>query len=140
MKVSKMMKSAAVIIAPEASIGSAIKIMEEKRFRRLPVVKDGNLVGIITDLDIRKALNSPFVFHEALYDEYLQNEIKVEACMTANPLTVSPDSDILGAAVIMHEEKIGGLPVVEGNRLVGIITVSDLLEMLIGFLREKKQA
>ena len=95
-----MMKSAAVIIAPEASIGSAIKIMEEKRFRRLPVVKDGNLVGIITDLDIRKALNSPFVFHEALYDEYLQNEIKVEACMTANPLTVSPDSDILGAAVI----------------------------------------
>ena len=40
----------------------------------------------------------------------------------------------------MHEEKIGGLPVVEGNRLVGIITVSDLLEMLIGFLREKKQA
>jgi acetoin utilization protein AcuB len=140
LKVSKMMKSAAVIIAPEASIGSAIKIMEEKRFRRLPVVKDGNLVGIITDLDIRKALNSPFVFHEALYDEYLQNEIKVEACMTANPLTVSPDSDILDAAVIMREEKIGGLPVVEGNRLVGIITVSDLIEMLIGLLRKKKQA
>jgi acetoin utilization protein AcuB len=134
-----MMKTAAVIIAPEASIGSAIKIMEEKRFRRLPVVKDGNLVGIITDLDIRKAMNSPFVFHEALYDEYLLNEIKVEACMTPHPLTVSPDSDVLDAAVIMNEEKIGGLPVVEGNRLVGIITVSDLLEMLIGVLRKKKQ-
>jgi acetoin utilization protein AcuB len=140
LKVYRMMKTAAVIIAPEASIGSAIKIMEEKRFRRLPVVKDGNLVGIITDLDIRKALNSPFVFHEVLYDEYLQNEIKVEACMTPYPITVSPDSDILDAAVIMHEEKIGGLPVVEENRLVGIITVSDLLEMLIGFLRKKKQA
>jgi acetoin utilization protein AcuB len=135
-----MMKTAAVIIAPEASIGSAIKIMEEKRFRRLPVVKDGILVGIVTDLDIRKALNSPFVFHEALYDEYLQNEIKVEACMTANPLTVSPDSDILDAAVIMHQEKIGGLPVVEENRLVGIITISDLIEMLIEFLNKKKHA
>lgn len=138
MKVSKLMKSAMYVIAPESSIGIAIKIMEEKRFRRLPVVKDGDLVGIVTDLDIRKAMNSPFVFHEKMYDEYLLNEIKVEACMTPNPLTVSPDTDVEDAARIMYEEKVGGLPVVEGRRLVGIIAVSDLIALLIGMLQKEK--
>ncbi len=137
MKVSEIMKTNLVTISPYEPIGKAIKIMEQYRFRRLPVVRDGHLIGIITDRDIRKALNSPLVFHEASYDNYLHNEIKIESCMSACPISISPYADVVGAARIMEEEKIGGLPVVEAGRLVGIITVSDLVELLIRILTEK---
>jgi CBS domain-containing protein len=74
MRVSEIMKTNLVTILPDEPIGKAIKIMEQYRFRRLPVVWDGHLIGIITDRDIRKAQNSSSVFNEASYDKYLHNE------------------------------------------------------------------
>jgi acetoin utilization protein AcuB len=100
------------------------------------MLKAGHLIGIITDRDIRKALNSPMVFHEKTYADYLLCEIRVGSCMTREPLTVSPQVDIVDAAALMEQEKIGGLPVMNGNRLVGIITVSDLVDYLIRILKE----
>ena len=135
-KVKDIMTEKLVTIEPDEPIIQAIKAMDEGGLRRLPVLKAGHLIGIITDRDIRKALNSPMVFHEKTYDDYLLREIRVGSCMTREPLTVSPQADIVDAAALMEQEKIGGLPVMNGNRLVGIITVSDLVDYLIRILKE----
>ncbi len=135
-KVKDIMTEKLVTIEPDEPIIQAIKAMDEGGLRRLPVLKAGHLIGIITDRDIRKALNSPMVFHEKTYDDYLLREIRVGSCMTREPLTVSPQADIVDAAALMEQEKIGRLPVMNGNRLVGIITVSDLVDYLIRILKE----
>jgi acetoin utilization protein AcuB len=135
-KVKDIMTEKLVTIEPDEPIIQAIKAMDEGGLRRLPVLKAGHLIGIITDRDIRKALNSPMVFHEKTYADYLLREIRVGSCMTREPLTVSPQADIVDAAALMEQEKIGRLPVMNGNRLVGIITVSDLVDYLILILKE----
>jgi acetoin utilization protein AcuB len=135
-KVKDIMTEKLVTIEPDEPIIQAIKAMDDGGLRRLPVLKAGHLIGIITDRDIRKALNSPMVFHEKTYDDYLLREIRVGSCMTREPLTVSPQADIVDAAALMEQEKIGRLPVMNGNRLVGIITVSDLVDYLILILKE----
>ncbi len=109
--------------------------MNARRFRRIPVLVDGKLGGIITDRDIRQALNSPFIFHERSTDEYLLNTVKVGSSMTHDPHTIGPEDSALKAAEIMEEKKIGGLPVVLGEDLVGIVTLSDLIKYLISHFR-----
>jgi acetoin utilization protein AcuB len=108
--VKDIMTEKLVTIEPDEPIIQAIKAMDEGGFRRLPVLKAGHLIGIITDRDIRKALNSPMVFHEKTYDDYLLHEIRVGSCMTRELLTVSPQADMVDAAALMEQEKIGGSP------------------------------
>ncbi|MGC9325563.1 MAG: CBS domain-containing protein [Desulfomonilia bacterium] len=134
-KVRDLMKKEVVTIGPGDSLKTAIAKMNSGKFRRIPVVKDGILIGIITDRDIRQALNSPVVIHERSQDEYLINSVRVESSMTRNPLTISPDADIVEAAQIMEQRRIGGLPVVEEGRIAGIITISDLMNFLIRHLK-----
>ena len=98
------------------------------------MVENGRLVGIVTDRDMRRATNSPILLHETWYDNFLLEHIEVGSCMTSNPTTLSPDADILEAAVIMRSRKIGGIPIVRGDVLVGIITETDLLDHLIELL------
>jgi CBS domain-containing protein len=133
--------------------------MAEGGFRRLPVVQCGRLVGIVTDRDLRRATNSPFVLRERWYDDLILDQVKVWGAMTANPVTVASGDPIVVAAQLMRNHKIGGLPVVEqvcfpkGNQgtldaqgiydaqadqhesqLAGIITETDLLDYLIELL------
>ncbi|HDM32904.1 MAG TPA: CBS domain-containing protein, partial [Deltaproteobacteria bacterium] len=80
---------------------------------------------------------SPVVFHDISYDEYLLNEIRVETCMSSMPITITPEADIVDAARIMENMKIGGVPVVDNTgRIVGIVTVSDLINYLIFTLEQ----
>ena len=99
----------------------------------------GRLVGIISDRDLRRALKSPIIMYEKPIANYLLRETKVGSCMTMHPLTVGPDTDAVEAAGIMEHRKIGGLPVVEGSRLVGVITLSDLINFLIQAFEESPQ-
>jgi len=135
-KVRDLMKRQVVTIGPDEPIINAIKAMAEGGFRRIPVVQGPMLVGIITDRDLRQAINSPVVFHEISYDKYVLTAIYVGSCMTRDPVTIRPDADIIEAARIVEDKKIGGLPVVDGDVLVGIITVSDLINYLIGTLEK----
>ena len=137
-KVKDIMKSPVRTIFSDEPIINAIKIMKEMGFRRLPVLdRDNNLVGIVTDRDLRQATNSPVVFHDISYDEYLLNEIRVETCMSSMPITITPEADIVDAARIMENMKIGGVPVVDNTgRIVGIVTVSDLINYLIFILEQ----
>ena len=112
----------------------AIEKMTSVGCRRLPVVAKDRLVGIIADLDVREALNSPIVLRERWQDEELMDHATVEACMTPDPITVTPHTPVVEAARLMRDHKIGGLPVVDGDQLVGIVTETDLLDALIQLL------
>jgi len=130
MNVRDVMTPDPVTISPNHSIGAALARMRRGGFRRLPVVEDGELVGIITDRDLRLAMNSPFVMREGWYDSYLMEHIEVSSCMTPDPITVEADSDLLDAVRLMRKHKFGGVPVVAEGKLVGILTETDLLQYL----------
>ena len=136
MLVRDVMISPVITISPASPIGKAIELMQQHNFRRLPVVENGQLIGIVTDRDLRQATNSPLIVRERWYSEFLLEAIKVQACMTAAPITVTPAQPVIAAARIMRQHKIGGLPVVEGDAVVGMITVTDLLDCLITILAE----
>jgi acetoin utilization protein AcuB len=116
---------------PETTLKEALTMMKRHSCRQLPVVVSGRLAGIVTDRDIRLAMNSPFVLHERGDDESLMRNITVADCMTANPLTVDADAPASHAADLMNTYKFGGLPVIRDGKLVGIVTVSDILRSYI---------
>jgi acetoin utilization protein AcuB len=134
MLVREIMTKDPVTTSPKDTLRTAIQKMASIGCRRLPVLAGGRLVGIVANLDIREALNSPIVLRERWQDEELMDHAIVEACMTPNPLTVAPDTPVIEAARLMRDRKIGGLPVMDGNELVGIVTETDLLDALIKLL------
>jgi len=105
--------------------------MEQHHVRRLPVVRDGRLVGIISYGDLRAAQPSRVTTLSVYEWRALLSQTTIEECMTHSPVTIAPDATTLEAAQKMLTNKIGGLPVVKGARVVGVITESDLLRLLI---------
>jgi acetoin utilization protein AcuB len=134
MFVKEVMTEAPTTIGPNDTLRRAIESMALTACRRLPVVKEGRLVGIVADKDVREALNSPIILRERWQDEELMDHAMVESCMTPDPITVTPDTPVVEAARLMRDRKIGGLPVMEGVKLVGIVTETDLLDALIKLL------
>ncbi|HNS02830.1 MAG TPA: CBS domain-containing protein [Anaerolineae bacterium] len=137
MLIGKIMTPEVISVAPTSSIGAAIELMRQHGIRRLPVVEDERLVGIVTDRDLRQATNSPLVLRERWYSEFLLEAIKVRSCMTPDPITVTPATPVAQAAQALRSHKIGGLPVVDvaqADRLVGMVTITDMLDCLIKLL------
>ncbi len=120
-----------ITIDPKTSLPEAHKLMKECRIRRLPVVDHGRVVGILTLGDIREASPSDATSLSIFELNYLLAKLNVEKIMTRDPITIRPDATIREAAQIMLEHKIGGLPVVEAEKLVGIITESDIFRVLV---------
>ena len=100
--VADIMTPNPVTVTPRNAIRTAINLMREGGYRRLPVVDRGRLVGIITDRDLRRAANSPFVVREQWYDNFILDHIEVGSCMTPNPLTIEPATPIAEAARMMR--------------------------------------
>jgi acetoin utilization protein AcuB len=121
-------------VKPTDTLRTVIETMALMGCRRLPVVVGDDVVGIVADLDVREALNSPIIMRERWQDEELMDHATVQACMTPDPFTVTPETPVLEAARMMRDRKIGGLPVLEGGHLVGIVTETDLLDALIRLL------
>lgn len=116
-------------VTPDTPLRDVLRRMQEEGCRQFPVVgPEGHLVGIITDRDIRLAMNSPIVLHERWQDESLLEMATAEVCMTADPITVSPETPAYQAAEMLSAYKFGALPVVDGGVLVGIISVTDFLD------------
>ena len=99
--------------------------------RRLPVVDEGRLVGIITTGDLREAAPSMATSLSVFELTYLLDKVSVDKIMRRNVITVSPKTSVRDAAEIMLQNKISGLPVVDMKRVVGIITESDLFRMMV---------
>jgi acetoin utilization protein AcuB len=136
MKIEYSMKHPVVTVKPRDSIRHARDIMERQRVNQLPVVMDGRLVGIVTDRDLRDAF--PSVFDEAAKAgrrRKLEGDpatIPVEDVMTANVLTLGREARVEDAARVMRQERIGAIPIVAGERVVGILTRSDVLDAFLG--------
>jgi acetoin utilization protein AcuB len=129
LKVADLMTFGPETIGPDTLLRDVIQVMKIEGCRQLPVLDEQDqLVGIISDRDVRLALNSPIVLHERWQDELLVQSVTAESCMTPRPITVSPDMPAARAAALLSTFKFGALPVVEQNRLVGIISVTDFLD------------
>ena len=135
MKVINVMTTDPVSVEPSETILQAEEIMREKDIRQLPVIKDKELIGIITDRDIRSFLGGNSF--NALEDQERASITEVAAVMTDKPIFLSPDDDLRDAVELLIEEKVGGIPVVdEKEELVGIVTYMDLLQCFLERLEE----
>ena len=119
-----------VAITEDTSLTAASRLMKDNDIRRLPVVEHGKVVGIVTWGDIREASASDATSLTVFELGYLLRKLQVDRFMTRHPITVTPTTTISRAAQLMMEHKIGGLPVVENGKLVGILTESDIFRML----------
>lgn len=128
-----------VTVQRATPLGEVIGLMKTHACRQVPVVEDGQLIGIVTDRDIRLAMNSPLVLHERSADLNLLNTTTAEVCMTPSPLSVEASAPATQAAALMRRYKFGGLPVLERGRLVGIVTVSDILGSYITLLNAQEK-
>ena len=127
MHVRALMTAAPITIAPDLNVIDARQRMVEHRIRHLMVVEHGKLVGIVTDRDIRLNLPSPATSLSVWEVNYLLARLTVGQVMTKAVITVDPDRDVGAVARLMVDHKIGALPVMEGARLVGIVTESDFV-------------
>ncbi len=129
------MTSPAASIPATSSLLEAVLTMRRSSFRHLPItVEDDRLVGIITDRDIQRF--APSLLGNISQEEYnrIFEETPLERVMTKAPITVTAETPIREAAAILHDKKLGCVPVVEGERLIGILTVTDLLRLLHNML------
>ena len=129
--VREWMTAEPVTIEPKLTLPEAQKLMKDRRIRRLPVLYRGRLVGIVTQGDIRGAEPSEASTLSIFESHYLLAKLTVEKIMTWEPITISPDATVRQAAQLMLEHKIGGLPVVDNDQLLGIITESDIFRVLV---------
>ena len=142
MLIENWMKHDVRSIKPLDSILHARDIMESHRINQLPVLAAGKLVGIVTDRNLRDAF--PSVFDAPPFGKPKApsganpKEITVEMVMTPDVLTLSPTTSIVEAVRVMRRERIGAIPIVDGTRLVGILTRSDVLDAFVA-LAERSQ-
>jgi acetoin utilization protein AcuB len=129
--VADIMTTEVVALDPQNSIATAIRLMRQGQLRRLPVVENGVLVGIVTSGDLRRITGLASILKDPSQDNFLWHHIPVANVMSRDPIHLAPETPISEAARLLVQHKIGGLPIVKDDRLVGIITTTDLLETLM---------
>lgn len=135
MKVSERMTQPVITAPPDMPIQEALNLMREKRIHRLPVVdSQGRLKGIVSDRDLLHASPSDATSLSIWELNYLLSKVVLKDVMTKSVITVEGDSRIRETARIMVDKQIHGLPVMEGDKLVGIITETDLFKVLLDLL------
>jgi acetoin utilization protein AcuB len=135
MLVKERMSTRTIVAAPDLSVPEALRLMRREHIRRLPVIdKGGKLVGIVSDKDLLHASPSPATSLSVWEVTYLLSRITVRDVMTKKVITIAEDTPVEGAARIMADNKIGGLPVVRGDKVVGIITETDLFKLFLELL------
>jgi acetoin utilization protein AcuB len=137
MKVVDVMTKDPLTIGPSETVGEAEELMAENGIRQLPVVKNSDLIGIITDRDVRSFLAGSSVSPPNEREQALRTQ--VSDLMTSNPLTLAPDDELQDAVELLVEQKIGGVPVVDAAEgLVGIVTYVDVLRCFLNRLQEEE--
>ena len=120
-----------VTVTPRDSLQRVIELLRRRDIRAVPVVEDGKLVGIVTDRDVRQVAPAYPLFRDDDEIRRYTENLTVTAAMSADPMTVSPATPLVEAAKILETYRISSLPVVEGFRVVGILSVTDLLRVFV---------
>ncbi len=134
MNVGRRMSHQVITVQPETQITKAHKLMAQEKIQQMPVVKNGKLVGIVSERDILKAYPSSVTTLSVWELTSLLEKIKVKDIMIKNVQTVQEAASIEQAARLMADNKIGSLPVLHGDELVGIITEADLFNIMLEML------
>lgn len=136
MLIENWMAKPVIAVRLRDSVAQARRLLEQHRINQLPVMTDGKLAGIVTDRDLRNASDAIAVSGRAARArlsrrDLIPENIAVETVMSAKVMTLKPNDSLAAAASLMRRERIGGIPIIEGKRLVGIITRSDVLRAFI---------
>jgi acetoin utilization protein AcuB len=137
MRIENWMQRNVHVVKPLDGVFHARELMEVHRINQLPVVVNGRLVGIVTDRDVRDAMPGAIAAARAAALTHRRHvtpeeEPTVEATMSAEVMTLGPHDSVVAAARVLRRERIGALPIVDGGRLVGILTRSDVLDAFVG--------
>jgi len=140
--IENWMTKPVLTVRPHDSVAHARRLLEQHRINQLPVVIDRTLIGIVTDRDLRNASDSIAASGKAARAplgrvDVVPENIVVETIMSANVMALKPGDTMAEAAKLMHRERIGGVPVIEGKRIAGIITRSDVLKAFIALTAAK---
>ena len=130
MKVGDIMKAPVITVEPQQTAIEVLRLEREHKITHFPVVKKERLVGIVSDRSVREATTSPMVYQRLLDLLATVDVLPIEQLMETRVITVAPETSVVEAARLLLEHKIGCLPVVKDGRLVGIVTNSDLLQVL----------
>lgn len=122
------------VVPPATAVLEAMQLLRERGFRRLPVVRDGRLVGIVTDRDLKEATPSKATSLSIYELNYLLARLTLADVMRSPVITIAPDETIEQAALTMESHRVSGLPVTERGAVVGILTIGDLLRAFVDFL------
>jgi len=118
-------------VAPNDSLQMVIELLRRRDIRSVPVVDNGRLVGIVTDRDIRQVAPAYPLFRDEDEIRRYNENLTVTAAMTADPMTIAPDAPLVEAAKVLETYRISSLPVVDGQSVVGMVTVMDLLRVFV---------
>ena len=130
-RVRDVMTTTPVTVSPEYSLQHALELLEKHQIHELPVVEQGRLIGIVTGGDLKLMTPAYPLFPTQEEIRQTLRDLKVASAMTIEPVTISPDVTLLAATQQLYECSIGSLLVAEGDRLLGIISVSDILRIII---------
>jgi len=131
MLVRDVMQPHVVTVTPQTTLSEAVRLTRQRGIRHLPVLEGGELVGIVSDRDLKRAMASPATSLEAHELTSLLDRLTMAEIMTRPVMTVAPPVPVEEAARVMVREKISALPVTEEGRLVGIVTETDVLELFV---------
>jgi acetoin utilization protein AcuB len=131
MLVGERMSHPVISLLPRMPVVDALELLRREHIRRAPVIKDGKMIGIVSDKDLINASPSSATSLSVWELNYLLSKILVKEVMTAKVLTVQENTPIEEAARIMADNKIGGLPVMRGEEVVGMITETDLFKVFL---------
>jgi acetoin utilization protein AcuB len=131
MLVKERMSQPVISVAPDLPIMEALNLMKREEIRRTPVMKDGKMIGIVSERDLLDASPSDATSLSVWEVNYLLSRVPVSDVMTKKVLTLEEDTPIEEAARIMVDNKLGGLPVMRGNSVVGLITETDLFKCFL---------
>jgi acetoin utilization protein AcuB len=132
MLVKDWMTTDVITIGPEDTLPDAMRLMGENRIRMLPVVDGGNLIGILSDRDVKRAWASDATTLDKHELTYVLEQIKIKEVMTKKAVTVPFDFTLAETAEVLFEHRISGVPVVDhGGKIVGVITQDDLFREMV---------
>ena len=130
-RVHEVMTTTLITVSPEDSLQHALDLLERHQVHELPVVQRNHLVGIVTDGDLKLMTPAYPLFPDHEEIRQALRDLKVAAAMTVEPVVIGPDATLLEATQQLYDRSIGALLVAEDNRLLGVLSVSDVLRIVI---------